>query len=303
MKKAIVTGGAGFIGSHMTRYLVNKGVEVLVIDDLSSGTRSNLPTNVNFKQLSLHKCKVKELINIIKGYDYVFHMAAFIQIIPSIEDPLKYNHINVDGTLKLLMACRDAKIKKLIYSASSVAYGDTKYLPTPESNEFNPQSPYGLQKLIGEQYCRVFSEVYGLQTVCLRYFNVYGERMSNRIGGAYRLVIPIWEECTKNNKPLPIINDGYQSRDFIHAYDVATANWLAANNTEVIKGEAINIGSGDSITINELANIWGGKKEFIGNRLETRKMQADITKAKNILGWSPTIDLKQWIKNYTNTFI
>ena len=111
---------------------------------------------------------------------------------------------------------------------------------------------------------------------------------------------PIWEECTKNNKPLPITNDGYQSRDFVHAYDVARANWLAANNKDIIKGEAINIGSGDSITINELANIWGGKTEFIGNRLETRKMQADITKAKNILGWIPTIDLKQWIKNYKN---
>ena len=121
MKKAIVTGGAGFIGSHMVRYLIDKGIKVLVIDDLSSGTKENLPKEANFKQLSLHKCTVKELTDVIKGYDYVFHMAAFIQIIPSIEDPLKYNNINVDGTLKLLMACRNANIEKLVYSASSAA--------------------------------------------------------------------------------------------------------------------------------------------------------------------------------------
>ena len=298
MKKEKVTGGAGFIGSHVVRYLLSKNVDVLVIDDLSSGDLNNLPSNISFKKLSLHKCKVKELTNIISGYDYVFHMAAFIQIIPSIKDPLKYNNINVDGTLNLLIACRDAKIKKLIYSASSAAYGDTKQLPTPESHNFNPLSPYGLQKLIGEQYCRVFSEVYGLKTVCLRYFNVYGERMSNRIGGAYRLIIPIWEECTKENKPLTITNDGNQSRDFIHAYDVARANWLAVNNKNVIKGEPINIGSGKSTTINELAKMWGGEVKFIGNRLETRRMLADITKAKDILGWEPTINLEEWIINY-----
>ena len=192
MKRAVVTGGAGFIGSHMVRYLIDKGVEVLVIDDLSTGTLDNLPENVSIQKLSLHTCDVEELTNLISGYDYVFHMAAFIQIIPSIENPLKYNNINVDGTLKLLMACRDAKIKKIVYSASSAAYGDTKQLPTLETNEFHPQSPYGLQKLIGEQYCRVFSEAYGLKSACLRYFNVYGERMSKEVGGAYRLIIPIW---------------------------------------------------------------------------------------------------------------
>ena len=166
MKRAVVTGGAGFIGSHMVRYLLKQNVEVLVIDDLSSGKLSNIPKNVKFKQISLHTCDVDELTNILKEYEYVFHMAAFIQIIPSIENPLKYNNINVDGTLKLLMACRDAKIKKVIYSASSAAYGDTKKLPTKETNEFNPQSPYGLQKLIGEQYCRVFYEAYGLKSAC-----------------------------------------------------------------------------------------------------------------------------------------
>ena len=122
--------------------------------------------------------------------------------------------------------------------------------------------------------------------------------MSNRIGGAYRLIIPIWEECTKENKPLTITNDGNQSRDFIHAYDVARANWLAVNNKNVIKGEPINIGSGKSTTINELAKMWGGEVKFIGNRLETRKMLADITKAKDILGWEPTINLEEWIINY-----
>jgi len=298
MKRAVVTGGAGFIGSHMVRYLLKQNVEVLVIDNLSSGKLSNIPKNVKFKQLSLHTCDVDELTNILKEYEYVFHMAAFIQIIPSIENPLKYNNINVDGTLKLLMACRDAKIKKVIYSASSAAYGDTKKLPTKETNEFNPQSPYGLQKLIGEQYCRVFYEAYGLKSACLRYFNVFGERMSNDASGAYRLIIPIWEECTINNQPLTITNDGNQSRDFVYAGDVAHANWLAANNNNIEKGEAINIGSGNSVTINDLAEYWGGDKKYIGNRQETRHMLADITNAKIILNWKPTINIKDWIHEF-----
>jgi len=298
MKRAIVTGGAGFIGSHMVRYLLSKNVEVLVIDDLSSGTLDNLPDNIPVEKISLHTCDIEILTNLLTGYDYVFHMAAFIQIIPSIEDPLKYNNINVDGTLKLLMACRDAQIKKVIYSASSAAYGDTKILPSYETAELRPQSPYGLQKLIGEQYCRVFSEAYGLKTTCLRYFNVYGERMSKAKGGAYRLIIPIWEECTEKNNPLTITNDGKQSRDFVHAYDVARANWLAANNDNCTKGEPINIGSGISTSINELADIWGGEKKYIGARTETRHMLASTKRAQNILGWEPTINLKEWIKSY-----
>jgi UDP-glucose 4-epimerase len=301
MKRVVVTGGAGFIGSHMTEFLLDQGLEVLVLDDLSSGTLDNLEMDnkkLSFKQIALHEATVDVLTNMINGYDCVFHMAAFARIQPSIEDPLKYHTINVDGTLKLLIACRDAKIKKIVYSASSAAYGDKVSLPTSETHEFNPVSPYGIQKLIGEQYCRVFSEVYNMETACLRYFNVYGDRMPSRVGGAYRLIIPIWAECTLEGRPLTITNDGNQRRDFIHVHDVVRANWLAMNNTNVIKGEAINIGSGSNTSINELAATWGGETQFIGTRLEPKETLANISKAKKLLDWEPTIDLKQWIKQY-----
>lgn len=300
MNRAVVTGGAGFIGSHMVDLLLHKGLDVLVLDDLSSGTLDNLDTNhkhLKFKKIALHESSVSEISNLISGYDCVFHMAAFCRIQPSIEDPLKYNTINVDGTLKLLVACRDVGIKKVVYSASSAAYGNDVDLPTPETNGFNPVSPYGLQKLIGEQYCRNFSEVYGLKTACLRYFNVYGNRMS-QVGGAYRLIIPIWAELTKQGKPLTIVNDGNQKRDFVHVYDVVNANWLAMNSENVVKGEAINIGTGSNISINELAEIWGGDVEFIGDRLEPRETLADISKANTLLNWKPTMNFKQWVEGY-----
>lgn len=304
MKKFVVTGGAGFIGSHMVDLLVDNGCDVLIIDDLSSGDLNNIKTHVSsgkvkFLKLALHTSDENELTELLLGYDGVFHMAAFARIQPSIDDPLKYNTINVDGTLKLLIAARNANIKKVVYSASSAAYGNKNVeLPTKETNPFNPVSPYGLQKLIGEQYCRVFSEVYGMKTACLRYFNVFGDRMPSKVGGAYRLIIPIWKELTEQNMPLTITNDGEQRRDFVHVTDVTNANWLSMQSDQITMGGAVNIGSGTNISINELAKIWGGETVNIGNRLEPRETLADISKAKELLGWEPQIEIKEWITNY-----
>ena len=178
MKKAIVTGGAGFIGSNLTDELIKQGVEVTVLDDLSTGKKENINPKAIFIECNLATVSQTDLTSYINGADTIFHLAALARVQPSIENPLPYNDVNVTGTLNILFAAHQMGIKRVVYSASSSAYGETEILPTPESAPTNPLSPYGLQKYVGEQYCKMFSEVYGLDTVSLRYFNVYGERMS-----------------------------------------------------------------------------------------------------------------------------
>ena len=184
--KVLVTGGAGFIGSNLVDALINKGYDVGIIDDFSTGKRDNINPKAKLFELSLHKASIDELVNILSGYEKVFHCAALTRVQPSIIDPILFNEVNVNGTLNLLHACVKAGVKKVIYSASSSAYGNSDIFPTPETAPTDPLSPYGLQKYIGEQYCRLFSLVYGLDTVNLRYFNVYGPRMN--FEGAYKKI-------------------------------------------------------------------------------------------------------------------
>ena len=231
-----------------------------------------------------------------KNIDVVFHLAALARVQPSIEDPISFNKINVDGTLKLLFACHKANVKRVVYSASSSCYGDATILPTPETHSTNPLSPYGLQKYIGEQYCKVFSEVYNLDTVSLRYFNVYGERMN--LEGAYCLVMGIFAKQILDGKPLTITNDGKQRRDFTYVQDVIDANILAATHTNKLNGESFNIGNGNNYSVNEVADMLGGKKTYGEKRLEPYETLADNSKAKTILGWKPKGDLSTWVKKY-----
>lgn len=297
-KRVLVTGGAGFIGSNLVDALINKGYDVGIIDDFSTGKRENINPKATLYEISLHKASIEELTNILSGYEKVFHTAAFARVQPSIIDPIKFNEVNVNGTLNLLFACVKAGIKKVIYSASSSAYGNNNIFPTPETTNTDPMSPYGLQKYIGEQYCRMFSLVYGLDTVSLRYFNVYGPRMN--FTGAYKTVIAIFIEKKSQNKPLTITNDGTQRRDFTHVYDVVDANIRASEYEEKLNGEVFNIGNGKDISINEIADMFGGEKEYIGNVLEPYKTLADNSKAKNILGWIPKQNIEDYIKNYLN---
>ena len=205
MQKVIVTGGAGFIGSNLVDELIEQNIEVIVIDDFSTGFQKNInpKATLHWLDISRHKNQIEKLM---VGVDVVFHLAALARVQPSIEDPQTFNKINIEGTLNVLFAAHKAGVKRVIYSASSSCYGNNKTFPTPETELTNPLSPYGLQKYVGEQYCKMFSEVYNLDTVSLRYFNVYGERMN--FEGAYKLVIAVFAEQIMKNKPLTINNDG-----------------------------------------------------------------------------------------------
>ena len=274
MKKVVVTGGAGFVGSNMVDRLIAEGKEVIILDNFSTGKRENCNPKAIVHKIDL---SIDDLDPYLDGVDVVFHFAALARVQPSIEDPLTFNKHNVDSTLRLLMACNKAGVKRVVYSASSSAYGNTNIFPTPETTPTNPLSPYGLQKLIGEQYCKLFSEVYGLDTVSLRYFNVYGERML--LEGAYCLVMGIFAKQMMDGKPLTITNDGNQRRDFTYVGDVVNANILTATHSEDLKGEVFNIGNGDNYSVNELADMFGGEQSYGNKVIEPFQTLADNSKA------------------------
>jgi UDP-glucose 4-epimerase len=291
MIKAIVTGGAGFIGSNLVDALVEKGYEVHVIDNLSAGTKEY----VNPKA-ELHIVDITDLEAIkplFVGIDYVFHLAAMPRVQYSIEHPLETDTVNVRGTLNVLVAATEAKVKKLVYSASSSAYGDQPILPLKEDMMPMPKSPYAVQKYIGEVYCSTWSGVYGIPTVCLRYFNVYGPRHSYE--GAYALVIAKFMHLRKEGKPLTITGDGSQTRDFTHVRDVARANILAAESSIVGMGEVLNIGAGKNYSVNDISHLIGGEIQYIDARLEPKNTLADHSKAEKLIRWTPQITLEEGI--------
>jgi nucleoside-diphosphate-sugar epimerase len=295
-KKAIVTGGAGFIGSNLVDKLINMGVEVHIIDDLSTGFEKNINPKAIFHKIDISTLNPDLAWYEFKDTDVVFHLAALARVQPSIEDPIPFDKVNIGGTLRMLKLAHNLGVARFVYSASSSAYGNATKFPTPEEHSTNPLSPYGLQKYVGEQYCKMFSQVYGLDTVSLRYFNVYGERMS--LEGAYKLAIPIFANQMLEGKPLTINNDGEQRRDFTYIEDVVNANILAATNPEDLKGEVFNIGNGDNYSVNELADMLGGKKSYGNKVIEPFQTLADNSKADLILNWKPKGSLPTWIKKY-----
>ena len=295
MRKAIVTGGAGFIGSNLVNRLIEKGIEVVVLDNLSTGKEENINPKAKFIQCDISKSSIFDLMYNMNGADVVFHLAALARVQPSIEDPIPFNEVNITGTLNILLAAHKTGIKRVVYSASSSAYGNTDILPTPEDAPTNPLSPYGLQKYVGEQYCKMFSEVYGLDTVSLRYFNVYGEQMN--FGGAYKTVIAVFIEQMQKGEKLNIVNEGNQRRDFTYVGDVCNANILAATTSNKFNGEVFNVGNGDNFSVNEVADMFGGEKKYGEKRIEPFETLADNQKIKS-LGWKPTGNLSEWIKNY-----
>ena len=300
--KYTVIGGGGFIGSHLVDHLLDEGHEVVVFDDFSTGDVDNVNKkahlfriNISFMQTQLADklSQYKEGISAAAGSEGIFHLAAHPRVQPSIENPLGSNKANVDSTLAALEFSKNINAKRFVYSASSSAYGDAEVFPTPEDHATNPQSPYGLQKLIGEQYCKVYSKCYGIDTVSLRYFNVYGSRC--KMDGGYSLVLGVFMDQKLHGRPLTITGDGEQRRDFTFVGDVARANILAMQCEKKFSGDIFNIGNGDNRSINELADLVGGEKEYIDARQEPNKTLADISKAKEILGWEPTMTLEQWI--------
>lgn len=288
MKKIVVVGGAGFIGSNLVDALVEKGHDVHVIDNLSGGKKEN----VNPKA-TLHTLDITDLASIesvFTGAQYVFHLAALPRVQFSIEHPVETHNINITGTLNVLIAAKKGGVKRVIYSASSSAYGDQATMPLVETMMPSPKSPYGLQKYVGEVYCKVWSEVYGLETVSLRYFNVYGPRQSDE--GAYALVIAKFIKQKREGTQLTITGDGTQTRDFTHVTDVVAANILGMESEKVGKGEVINIGAGNNHSVNEIAAIIGGETANVPARLEPKHTLADNRKAKDLLGWEPKADFK-----------
>lgn len=293
MAKIIVTGGAGFIGSNLVDALIKKGHEVLIIDNLSTGKRENINPLATFFEYNL--CDFDKIRPIFEGVDFVFHEAALPRIPLSIEKPKETNDVNVGGTLNALMASKEAGVKKFIYAASSSATGGSVKLPTQEDVPCRPLNPYALQKYVGELYCRIFHEIYGLPTVSLRYFNVYGPRQPRE--GSYVPVVGIFLMQKINNQPLTVTGDGNQTRDFTHVFDVVRANILAMESDKVGRGEVINVGAGHNHTINEIAGMIGGEVKHIPLPPgEMRDTLADIAKAKEILGWQPEVRLEDGIK-------
>ncbi len=294
-RTAIVTGGAGFIGSHLVRALVKEGYTVYVIDNLVAGKKDSVDPKAKLHITDIREPKALKKIFSAAGKEaLVFHLACRPRVQYSIDFPQETNEVNITGTLNVLVAARDAGSARVIYSASSSAYGEQPTLPFVETMPANPQSSYGLQKYVGELYARMFSAVYGLETVTLRYFNVYGPGQDPN--GSYAQAIPKFLDQKKRGMPITITGDGEQRRDCTHVSDVVRANLLAAVSAKVGKGEVINIGGGKDYSMNEIARIIGGTVKYIPARLEPRATRADVSLAKKLLGWKPEVSLKDGIR-------
>lgn len=325
-KKALVTGGAGFIGSHIVDALIAKGYRVVVLDNLSTGKRKNVNARAQFVRGDM--CDLKTVRRCMHGVDVVFHCAAKARIQPSIKDPISTMHNNVDGMLNVLVAARDAKVRRLVYSASSSAYGDQDRLPLREGMLVRLKNPYSLSKYMGEELCRVFSTLYGLETVSLRYFNVYGPRQITE--GAYAAVIGIFIKQYMRGKPLTIVGTGDNRRDYTFVADIVRGNLLAAQSKRVGRGETINLGTGKNCSSNQLAamvltyldaqknrtfkktvvrdvqrtmeNFRPALKRALRQRRavhippwpgESKVTLADASKARKLLNWKPRVSLAE----------
>jgi len=284
-RTVVVTGGAGFIGSHLVDALVARGLRVRVVDNFTTGRRESL--NPAAELLTADIRDATTLPPAFAGADCVFHTAALPRVMVSIEHPVETHMTNVVGTLNVLVAARDSGVRRVVYSGSSSVYGDQPILPLTESMAPNPLNPYALQKLTGEQYTRIFHKLFGLETVTLRYFNVYGPRMATE--GAYVTVLSVFLHQKRAGEPLTIYGDGAQTRDFTHVDDVVRANCLAME-APAADGRAINIGRGRNLSVNRIAELIGGPTVHLAPRPgDARHTLADISQAREILGWEPEV--------------
>jgi UDP-glucose 4-epimerase len=285
--RTIVTGGAGFIGSHLADELIAQGHEVTIIDNLLLGKRENINQKAHFVEVDIRD--KEKMIALFAGHEVVFHLAADPRLQVSIEDPIVTHDINVTGTLNVLEAARLGGVRKVIFSSSCAIYGEQQ-VPIAEIAVPNPLSPYGLHKLMGEYYCRLYSGLFGLETICLRYFNVFGPRKT--ADGGYPMVIPVFLRQRQNNEVLTIVGDGEQTRDYIHVRDVVAAN-IAAALSNIHDGTAVNIGSGKQTSVNEIAAIIGGETKHMPAREgEMRFIEANNNRARTLLSWEPTVSLE-----------
>jgi nucleoside-diphosphate-sugar epimerase len=299
----MVTGGAGFIGSNLVQHLLAAGHDVIVIDNLSTGSRENLEQVVGQIRFVEGDIRDRErLAQLLRGVDCVFHQAAQASVPGSIADPWASHDANANGTLGLLLAARDAGVRRVIYAASSAAYGNTAILPLEESTPAAPLSPYAVTKHVGELYCRLFFDLYGLETVALRYFNVFGPRQNPR--SQYAAVIPQFITALLGGVPPVIYGDGEQSRDFVYVENIVTANLAAAlAPAEAVAGRLFNIGCGARISLNQLVREL---QEIVGTGItpdyaparpgDVRDSQADITAAAAAFGYEPAVGLREGLE-------
>jgi UDP-glucose 4-epimerase len=312
-EKILVTGGAGFIGSHVVDKLMEKGFDVTVIDNLSTGSVENIARYQSNKNFHFIKGDIRDInlvMKAMKNIDAVFHEAALASVTLSVEDPLLANDINVTGTLNLLKASSDLHVKRFIYASSAAVYGDTLPPQKREDMTQNPTSPYGVSKLDAENYVKLFHKVYNLDTISLRYFNVYGPRQRFDIQSAYGGAITIFLNRLLRNMSPVIYGDGEQTRDFVYIQDVVEANMLALN-TKNAAGEVFNVGTGVNISVNQIAETLKeimNKKELQNIHKpprpgEGRHGYSDINKAKNILEFHPKVSIKEGLAKLVDWYI
>ena len=300
-KKILVTGGAGFIGSHIVERLIELDAEVIVVDDLTTGTLDNLGNNLErVKFIQADFADLEVLNSVLEGVDFISHQAALRSVPKSIERPLDYHRVNVTGTLRLLLKAKEASVKRIVFASSSSIYGERSKFPEKETDSPQPVSPYAVTKLIGESYAYLFSKIYNLEVVSLRYFNVFGPRQS--LENQYAVVVPKFITCLLTGQRPPIHGDGNQERDFTYIDNVVEANILALVK-ENIGGEVFNIASGKPQSVNKLFKILRRimKKDINPLMLDIRpgdirKTHADLGKAKKILGFKPKVNFKQGLE-------
>ena len=295
-KKCLVTGGAGFIGSHLTEALINRGYNVVVLDNFSTGRIQNLENIKKHQSLLVHEVDISDYKLIrpyFKGVDYVFHLAALADIVPSIQHPREYHNSNVNGTLSVLEAAKEAGVKRFIYTASSSCYGIPDTYPTSESAPIRPMYPYALTKYVGESYAMHWHKVYGLPVVSLRLFNVYGPR--SRTSGTYGAVFGVFLAQKLAGKPFTVVGDGTQTRDFTFVSDVVSA-YIKVAETD-IEGEIFNVGSGNTYSVNKLVELLKGDVVYIPKRPgEPDCTFAETKRINDVIGWYPEVSFEEGVK-------
>lgn len=303
---AVVTGGAGFIGSHLVEGLLARGRRVRVLDNFSSGRREFLPTSPDLEVVAGDLRDADVLHTLLSGVEVVFHQAALRSVPRSVEDPFSYHDVNATGTMRLLLAARDAGIRRVVCASSSSVYGDQPVLPLHEELRPQPISPYGVSKLVGEHYCHNFSRHYGLETVSLRYFNVFGPRQDP--ASQYAAVVARFILAARRGEPLEIHGDGEQTRDFTYVANVVDAN-LAAADAPGVAGQVFNIACGDRLSVLDIAR---GLEEILGRSLsrhhtpprrgDVRDTQADVSRARERLGYVPAVGFREGLRRTVAAF-
>ena len=296
--KCLVTGGHGFIGSNLVDALIADGHSVIVIDNHSTDVHDRFYCNERAENYTRDINNYDDMLTLSVGVDYIFHLAAEARIQPAIKNPRLAMQTNVLGTLNVLQAARENNVKRVMYSSSSSAYGLKNSIPSNENMPTDCLNPYSVSKVAGEELCRMYTDLFGVETITFRYFNVYGERQPTK--GQYAPVIGLFQRQNQNGEPMTIVGDGLQRRDFTHVSDVVAVNMAAmkTENEEAL-GQLFNIGTGKNYNILDLAMLIGGKEpniKFISPRLaESRESLADNSKAQDLLNWSPKIVLEDWI--------